>query len=262
MDLIKKLHVLFLLFWVSGSCCEIYSQGNYPVSSVLSAGQWFKIAVKEEGIYRIDYSKLRQLGLENPSNPRIFGNNQGQLSYYNDNSASDDLKEIPVMFVKGIDGIFSEGDYLLFYAMGTNRWKYDPEIQGYDFILHNYSDSAYYFITSSPQPGKQISSASTVTDAPTYYSSSYDALYIHELETENLIGSGREWYQPISTISPVEIDPGFSNIITTEKVKYDIRVLGRSSSPTTFGFYQGSDNLETIVVPESQLVINNRTLRV
>ena len=65
-------------------------------NSVLSEGKWFKIAVTEDGIYRIDYSRLRQTGLENPSNPIIIGNNSGQLSYYNDDPKPDDLKEITI----------------------------------------------------------------------------------------------------------------------------------------------------------------------
>jgi hypothetical protein len=127
MELIKKIFILLAISWVTSQYSGLSAQGNYPASSVLSSGQWFKIAVKEDGIYRIDYSRLRQLGLTDPSNPRIFGNNQGQLSYYNDNTATDDLKEIPVMLVKGADGIFNEGDYLLFYGMGPNRWKYNAD---------------------------------------------------------------------------------------------------------------------------------------
>jgi hypothetical protein len=53
---------------------------EYGSKSVLATGQWFKIAVTADGIYRIDYSKLKQLGLSNLSNPRIYGNNFGQLS--------------------------------------------------------------------------------------------------------------------------------------------------------------------------------------
>jgi Peptidase family C25 len=254
MELIKKIFILLAISWVTSQYSGLSAQGNYPASSVLSSGQWFKIAVKEDGIYRIDYSRLRQLGLTDPSNPRIFGNNQGQLSYYNDNTATDDLKEIPVMLVKGADGIFNEGDYLLFYGMGPNRWKYNADTHDYDFILHNYSDSGYYFITSGKEPGRQLSTAAPITDAPTYYSNTFDALFIHELETENLIGSGREWYQPISTISPIDLDPGFTGVVTTEKVHYSIRVLGRSPSPTTFGFYEGTNNLENIVVPEVNML--------
>ena len=89
---------------------------SYSSSSILSQGLWFKIAVTSDGIYRIDYSKLKQLGLENPSNPRIFGNNPGQLSYYNDAPKPDDLKELSILTSTGSDGVFNDGDYLLFFA--------------------------------------------------------------------------------------------------------------------------------------------------
>ncbi|MBP1665889.1 MAG: hypothetical protein H6Q23_749, partial [Bacteroidetes bacterium] len=83
------------------------------------------MAVLQDGIYRIDYSKLKQLGLLNASGPRIYANNFGQLSYYNDPPKPDDLKEIAILTVTGADGIFNEGDYLLFFGQGTNRWKFN-----------------------------------------------------------------------------------------------------------------------------------------
>ena len=72
-------------------------------------GNGFKMAVTTDGVYRIDYSKLKDIGLANPSNPKIYGNNYGQLSYFNDDPKPDDLKEIPLMFENGSDGIFNEG---------------------------------------------------------------------------------------------------------------------------------------------------------
>ena len=83
---------------------NLYAQkgkDSYSSSSVLSSGKWFRIAVTEDGIYRIDFAKLKQLGLMNPSEPRIFCNNFGQLSYYNDAPRPDDLKELSVFFFKG-----------------------------------------------------------------------------------------------------------------------------------------------------------------
>ena len=44
---------------------------------------------------------IKQLGLENPSDPRIFGNNYGQLSFYNDDSGPDDLKELALFLANG-----------------------------------------------------------------------------------------------------------------------------------------------------------------
>ncbi|HVN57318.1 MAG TPA: type IX secretion system sortase PorU [Bacteroidales bacterium] len=243
----KIIWLLLSLFLANSG--NVSSQEGYASGSLLSGGKWFKIAVSREGIYRIDYTKLKQLGLDYPSNPRIYGNNQGQLSYFNDNTATDDLREIPVMLVKGSDNVFNEGDYLLFYCMGPNRWKYNGTTGDFDYVQHNYSDSAYYFITSSPEGGRIVQSPAQVTDAPNYYSTGCDALYMHHVDAVNLIRSGREWYEPISSISPMVVDPGFSNVITSEKVKFDIRVLGRSPNSTIFSLTEGATTLESISVP-------------
>jgi hypothetical protein len=253
---------ILILFVVTLPVQDAYTQpaiNEYSSNSVLADGQWFKIAVTGDGIYRIDYSKLKQLGLLNPSNPRIFGNNFGQLSYYNNDPKPDDLKEISILLVKGGDGIFNEGDYLLFYGMSTNRWKYKPSADEYSFVRHNYSDTAYYFLTTSPAPGKTIANAQEILSIPDYNSSEYDALYMHEVETENLIKSGREWYQPISSVNGLSINPGFTDIITSEKMNYKIRVAGRASIPTLFRLYEGTNILAGVLVPEVYLLSSTGT---
>jgi hypothetical protein len=232
---------------------NLYSQNSkdsYSPSSVLSSGLWFRIAVTADGIYRIDYSKLKQLGLENPSNPRIFGNNYGQLSYYNDAPKPDDLKELSILVVTGNDGIFNEGDYLLFYAQTTGRWNYNQNTSEYDFQHHNYSDTAFYFITSGPSPGKKIPFVSEPAQPATFTSSESDALFIHEQDDVNLIKSGREWFQQISAI---HIDPGFTDLITSENITYNIRVAARASVPTSFSLYDGATVKGNVQVQEVNL---------
>lgn len=219
---------------------NLYSQSskdNYSSGSVLSSGLWFRIAVTSDGIYRIDYSRLKQLGLTNPSNPRIFGNNFGQLSYFNDSTKPDDLKELSIMTVTGSDGIFNEGDYLLFYAQSTGRWAYNQKTHVFDYRHHNYSDTAFYFITSGPDPGKKIITEAEPSQPASYSSSESDVLFVHELDDVNLIKSGREWFQQVSS---VHIDPGFTNLNTSENLYYNIRVAARASVPTIFRLYEGT----------------------
>ena len=134
MQRIFKILPLILLL-LSGYLKAQNSKDSYSSSSVLSKDTWFRIAVTADGIYRIDYSKLKQLGLENPSNPRIYGNNFGQLSYYNDSPKPDDLKELAIYTYTGSDGIFNEGDYLLFFGKGTGRWIYNPYTKDYNYCL-------------------------------------------------------------------------------------------------------------------------------
>ena len=237
---------LFLVF------SSLYLQGQaakdgYAAASVLSSGKWFKIALTVDGIYRIEFTKLKQLGLEDPANPRIFGNNAGQLSYFNDNSAPDDLKEIAIFTSTGNDGIFNEGDFLLFYGQGTHRWIFDKTSAEFDFKRHNYSDTAFYFITSGAA-GKKVSNTVQPATPPNSYSSASDALFIHEIESENLIQSGREWYQPMTYTRDLEIDPGFKDLITTEPMKFSVRLLARSPVASSFNLSSNGSLLQDIPV--------------
>jgi hypothetical protein len=218
-------------------------------SSVLSKGRWVKIAVTEDGIYRIDYSRLRQMGLENPADPQIFGNNSGQLSYYNNDTHPDDLKELAI-YISGNDNVLNEGEYLLFYGEGTGRWIYNYETNDYDYLSHNYSDTAFYFITSGSTPGKKIIAAIAPSQPATYYSSESDALFIQDKDQDNLIKSGREWFQRISDIT---INPGFTDILIPQGIKYSLRVAARASIPTIFRFSEGSILRQSVQVPPVNL---------
>ncbi len=239
MDRFLKISLL-VPFMILGNLNAQPAKDNYSSSSVLSSGKWFKIAVLNDGIYRIDFSKLKQLGLSNPANPRIFANNFGQLSFYNNDPKPDDLKEVSILTVTGSDGIFNEGDYLLFYGQGTGRWKYNETTGLYDFIAHNYSDTAFYFLTSGSAGGRKVTAIEAPEADPSFFSSESDALFVHEEDKENLFKSGREWYQPVSPITGITVNPGFSNLVTGEKINFRIKVLARAPVTTLFRLYEGT----------------------
>jgi len=248
--MMKQSRILFFLVIIASCPCFVRGgEGNYSSSSLLASGKWFKIPVTVDGIYRIDYSKLKQLGLIDPSNPKIFANNCGQLSYYNDGTAPDDLREIAVFTSKGNDGIFNEGDYLLFYGQGTGRWIFDCTAKDFSYLRHNYSDTAFYFLTSGGRQGNRTVVAEVPASQANHFSSSSDALFIHEEESENLLHSGREWYQPVSSSKETAIETGFKDLATAEKIKYKLRVLARSSSSTSFRLLDKGTEVGAVTVP-------------
>ncbi|MDM8001465.1 MAG: type IX secretion system sortase PorU [Bacteroidota bacterium] len=225
------------------------SPQDWTASSVLGSGRWVKIAVTEEGIYRLDYSRLREMGFTDPASAVVYGNNTGQLSFRNDGTAPDDLEKIAVRAEKGSDGIFNEGDYLLFYAEGTHRRVPDPASDEYRFLRHHYSDTAWYFITSQPGGAPAMVAESPPGSAPSHTSSSTDVFMRHEREDVNLIRSGREWYQQVSSGTQNGIGPGFTDLITSERIIYTVRVAGRSDTETSFALRQGADPVRTLTVP-------------
>ncbi len=231
-------------------CSDLIAQTRVS-SSVLSNGTWFKIAVVQDGIYRIDYSKLKQLGISDPSKPRLYANNWGQLSYYNNSPSPDDLNETAI-YISGSDSLLNEGEYLLFYGKATHRWVYNISDRKYSFLRHNYSDTSFYFLTSDEVIGKRIGTMK-VSAVANNISEASDALYVHEIESENLKKSGREWFQPVSVLSGITINPAFSDLINGEKIKYRIRVAARAAITTLFRLNEGSVTVKNISVPPVNL---------
>ena len=213
---------------------------NYASSSVLSSGTWFRMAVLKDGVYKIDYSALKLLGFSDPSKVRIYANNFGQLSYYNDDPKPDDLKEIALYTETGADGVFNEGDYILFYGQGTGRWKYNSAAGDYNYSCHYYSDTAFYFVTSGASPGNKMATYTEPSGSAGYSSDVSDALFVHESEVENLIKSGREWYQPFTSSGSIRIKPGFTGLAEGETIHGRIRVVARSPVSTVFRFYEST----------------------
>ncbi len=239
-----------LLITVFALLTVLYAAGqDYAHSSLLKQGRWIRLAVTEAGIYRLDFSQIREMGITDPSAAVLYGNNTGQLSFYNDGSAPDDLKKIAYKTEAGSDGIFNDGDYLLFYAEGTHRWIYDRNSDKYEYRRHFYSDTAWYFITSVPGGAAHVANEPAPSQPHNMVSSSGDVMWRHEKETVNLISSGREWYQQVIPGTENAVNPPFKDLVTAEQIRYNLRVLGRSDTESSFILKQGSTVLETVSVP-------------
>ena len=61
----------------------VQSQRVYKANSVLATGNWYKIAVKEAGVYKIDIPFLSELGINaanlSSGSIRLFGNGGGHV---------------------------------------------------------------------------------------------------------------------------------------------------------------------------------------
>lgn len=172
---------------------------TYAANSVLQNGTWYKIGIQTDGIYKLSYTFLQNLGINvsaiNPQNIRIYGNGGEMLSELNAKARPDDLVENAVYIQGESDGIFNEDDYVLFYGKGPNSWSYDStSCPKYTHSIHLYSDSAYYFITTDMGAGKRIQPQASSSAPATHVVSSFDDYAFHENSTTNFIKSGRQWF--------------------------------------------------------------------
>lgn len=233
------------------------SQRNYTPSSVLSTGNWYKISVKEPGIYKIDIPFLNSVGIATnnlASNTiRLFGNGGQMLSESNAGTWTDDLKENAVMIVDGGDGVMNGSDYLLFYASGPDEWIKDSINQRFLHKKNIYNDRSYYFLSISGN-GKRISNAPIVS-SPNLTVSNFSERFFHELDTVNFLGSGKEWYgEELSDLPGRTLTRNFSvtipNINTSAPVLLQTNVVARSvGSGSRFDIRINNQ-------PSGQLIIN------
>ncbi len=187
--------LLFLLvFWYIGF--QAAAQRQYAANSVLASGNWYKISVRQEGVYKVDLPFLNSLGINTPNissvSIRLFGNGGGMLAEKNQELPQDDLVENAIMMIDGGDGVFNGSDYFLFYAPGPDRWLKDSLNRSYRHQKNIYSDVAYYFISINGT-GKRIST-SNFTGVANRTVNSFDEHFFHELDTINFLNSGKEWY--------------------------------------------------------------------
>ena len=222
-------------------------------NSVLATGSWLKMKITESGIYRITYEELAALGLSDPATPRIFGNGGRMVPEMNNIPREDGLQECAIWFEKGSDNVFNAGDYLLFYAEGPVVWHYDATRQMFLHQLHLYDEASYYYITSGQGTGPLINALATPGTPVAREVQYYDYRTYREVETENLIRSGREWFEPLSPFNVNQYGFSGSRFQLAEPARLFITTVARSSQPTYFEISSNGQNIADIVISEVNL---------
>lgn len=181
--------VIFLLCGVKSAA----GQRIYADKSVLATGSWYKLAVNEAGVYKIDVAQLNTMGISttnlSSSQVRLFGNGGGMLPEDNAIPRQDDLRENAIAVVDGGDGILNGSDYILFYAPGPHTWQ--KEAEGYRHMYNLYADSACYFLHISPGGLRIQPDNNTLT--PNFDINAYDFRTFYEKDQHNILSSGKNW---------------------------------------------------------------------
>lgn len=168
-------------------------------NSILQSGKWYKISVTSDGVYKLSYTFLKQLGIDvstlDPRKVRIYGNGGGMLPKLNSDSRADDLEENAIYVQGETDGVLDKEDYILFYGQGPHRWKFNAAgTPKFKHVTNMYSDSTFYFINVDLGKGKRIKDQPSSNAAATHLVSVFDDYAFHENDDKNLINSGNQWF--------------------------------------------------------------------
>ncbi len=221
---------------------------NFANESVLADGQWFKIATVDKGLYKITASDLSDLGIStstiDPKKIRIFGNGGGLLPEVNSDVRLDDLIENPIMVEGEDDGTFNSSDKIIFFADEAHHWDYKPSTNTFNRQIHYYTDTTFYYLNIEQQPGKRINTANTISDSPTYNTSSFDDYKIVEEEKYNLVNTGKKWYgQRFEITKSFNYNFEFPNRIESDSVDIRLYAVARASSTTKMNIKHNGSTL-------------------
>lgn len=232
---------------------------SFTGTSVLAGGNWFKVAVTEDGMHRVTYEQLQSMGMDvdniNPRNLAVYGNGGGMLPQPNTAFRHDDLVRNPIIVVGEEDGSFDPGDHIIFYAKGPHGWVQDgAACGGFSHIFNVYDDRAYYFITADRGAAPRIAQQASATGQVTHTVNSFVDHQFHERDLSNLIKSGRQWMGELFDIQTTHtIDFALSNVRAGSQAHLGARVFARSVGvATTFNVQVNGSMAGTIPVNAAQ----------
>ena len=226
---------------------------SFKSSSVLAVGNWYKIAVTQTGLYRINRSLLNDLGIDSrkidPRTLQIYGNGGKMLPELNSDSRIDDLQENAIKVVGEEDGSFDVNDYVLFYAEGPDEWRYNGLASGlkYQALKNLYSDTSFYFLTVGQVRGKRITQAPAIAGTPNKSTNTYDYYNFHEQDVVNFGKSGRQFfgeYFDITTSYNFKWDEG--NFVVGDSLQTEVRLVASYTKPTEFQVTGNGQNFKVV----------------
>lgn len=226
---------------------------TFAEESALAFGEWYKIAIAKDGIYKVDKGLLTQLGVSDPNPQRIniYGNGGNLLPADNAMPRPDDLRKCAIGFNGNSDTIMSSDEYFIFYGEGPDSWAIgnDASVNRtvWQHTKHFYSDSAYYFIRVDDNAPLRIGNAAAIDAPADHVVTSFQDFQYHELDLYNLVASGREFYgDEFGSNVNASFSFNFPNIVTTAPAVVQTRAAIRSINiQSTFTYTVGATSITT-----------------
>jgi len=225
-----------------------FASKSFIPNSVLSSGDWYKIGVVNDGVFKLTYSFLKDLGLDvnniDPQQLKIYGNGGKMLPEVNSDFRYDDLEQNAILVHGEGDGIFNSDDYVLFYGQSPHSWEYNQVNKRFNHTLNRYSDTTFYFITVSNtgDSPKRILTQNSLSSPNNTVNTFNDYAY-YEKDVYNLIKSGRDWFGDLYDLKTTyDYTFNFPNIDFSSKLHVRVNGAARHSAFSYFTVISGANS--------------------
>ncbi|GAB4252786.1 MAG: type IX secretion system sortase PorU [Vicingaceae bacterium] len=224
------------------------NKSGFATTSKLASGTWYKIAVVNDGVYKISYNFLKSMGIDvdniDPTQIKIYGHGGGMLPKDNSAFRYDDLVQNAIEVVGESDGVFNQSDYVLFYGQSPHKWLYDTSNNMFVHELNEYSDSTFYFINveNNGDVPKRILNQNSLSN-PNQFATFFDDYQFYEKDFTNLIKSGRKWFGDyFDATTTYNYAFNFPNLDPSSPAKFRVNGAARSSTVSNMNISVGGNS--------------------
>ncbi len=227
---------------------------NKITNSKLSNGNWYRIKIKDEGIYKLDFNFLKSKGIDlsgvDPRTIQIFGNGGRMLSELPEDPRPFDLIENAIIVVGEEDGKFDQSDYIIFYAPSVKGWEYNPTNRTVSHYYHHYEDYNYVWLTFGQSTGKRMTSKNSISDSPDSIVTTTTGYILNREFKNNIASTGRRWFgDSFNDRTTYRVyNNRLPELAPNGQIVYKIAVAARSNLNTNFTFFENNDYLGSINV--------------
>ena len=215
-------------------------------NSVLSRGQWYKFYVDTTGVFQLSKNFIKQLGVDvdniDPRTIKIYGNGGEIIPYSNALAQPFDVLENAIKFVGEEDGVFNNGDYILFYAQGPKEYNAESNTN-----INCYTDKTYYFLNISPSNGKRIQPLTQPSGPVDMVIDTFEDYQFHEIDEHNLAMLGRRWFGDRFDIqNQKSFEFNFPNIVSSQPVRLKVYFASTSTTQSSLGIGLNGSAVSTV----------------
>ncbi len=164
-----------------------------------SVGDWFRIPVTEEGVYRLTGSFLQSQapnsGAIDISTIQLFNHGGMELPINVNRPRPQDLNEVAVEVQdQNGNGLLDANDAVLFYGRALSGYVLNPAYGQITHHVNPYATVNYYLLTFNQRPGKRIATIPSPSVAGAVAATSFtDRRYFYQ-DNYNILQSGLDWY--------------------------------------------------------------------
>ncbi len=204
--------------------------------------QWVKIALSEDGVYRITAAQLEGMGLniskDKVNTIKVFGTSGEELSEKVSDAYKYAMNEQDIIVNTNTDGTLKD---ILFFGSGTGGFKFANN----KFVHYKnvYTNKNYYLLTFEGSIGHRAVPVAEPVGEPTYYPTTYKQRIFQDEDLYNPYdrGGGRTWFGQ-SFISLQFINQLY-NLDKSGKIDY---VIGFGQKSSQYGKVNCFENTEPL----------------